>query len=640
MKDLSTIWGLMAGYWRSERWLEAWLLTAIVLALTTLLSKASVWAALASGNFISALAGYQDAGGTSAPVKALGITTLIFFSVHVGRAGGVALRHLLSATLHRRARAWLVDRFNAALLEDERIAFDLMSDRDRRPTQRRGLRLPDAIDQRVDDCSIGLYGGLIGLAMGLWGALASIWFVSKALIERSTVVPMLDEWILSATATLGGILDSEAIASADVSPGRYGSALLAGVLVAFYVPALTFLAWLIGRVIERLQIERQRRDGAWRGELNTMLGRVAEMAASRGERAQKRINERLYTDIDRIWHVQNIWNSGLMMFTDVYNFLSHRLLAYLPALPAYLSGNMTFRDFASNSELTAELIGDISWLINVMPAIAMLRANARRLSELAAAIEKVGAREAFYGETGISEFHRVQDPDLRGLRLRDLELRHRGLAARPFLRVPTFRLDPGDWASVIGPSGCGKSALFRAIDGLWPYGRGTITMGSDDRLLFASQQPDIPERMTLKSLTAYPEPEEDFDDAIVSDLLVTVGLGDFVPELHAELHTGLGWRRVLSGGQQERLVFSRILLHRPSILLLDEATAALDPAASLSMYRLLKRSLPETAVLSVHHAEFPPVWPDGTPMYDTILEIADGVARQRPAKRRLVQVPQ
>ncbi|MFO1165064.1 MAG: hypothetical protein U1E55_07815 [Paracoccus sp. (in: a-proteobacteria)] len=63
-------------------------------------------------------------------------------------------------------------------------------------------------------------------------------------------------------------------------------------------------------------------------------------------------------------------------------------MAYLPALPAYFAGGLSFRDFAASGELTAELIGDVSWFINVMPAIATLRANSGRLTELARAIER------------------------------------------------------------------------------------------------------------------------------------------------------------------------------------------------------------------------------------------------------------
>ncbi len=635
MKDLQTFWGLIGGYWRSDRWVEAWGLSITVLLLTTLLSKASVWAAIASSDFIAALAGYHDTGDAD-PAMVLATATLVFFAVHIGRAGGIAMRHLLSATLHRRARAWLVDRFNSAMLADQRIAFDLMSDRDASAT--RGLRLPDAIDQRVDNCSIGLFGGLVGLAMGLWGAMASLWFVSAAVLERSEVVPWLDRWANEFGLMMATLLKLETDLALHLAPGRYGSALLAGVLVVLYVPALTVVAWLIGKVIEKLQIERQRRDGAWRGELNTMLNRVAQMASSRGERAQQRVNERLYTEVDQIWHHQNIWNAGLMMFTDVYNFLSRRLLAYLPALPSYASGTMEFRGYVANSELTAQLIGDISWFIEVMPAIAMLRANAQRLNELAEAIERVGARQTFYSQTGISRFQHHRFADWHGLKLEALDLCHRGHTAKPFLRVPEFRLASGEWAYILGPSGCGKSALLKAIDGLWPYGQGTVSLGDGDRMMFAAQEPDIPERMALKSLITYPDHVETFNDDLVRARLVDAGLSEFIPHLQSELYHGLSWRRVLSGGQKQKLVLARLLLHRPDILLLDEATASLDPPTALTFYRRLKQELPESAVLAVLHMDQPPLGVDGQLLFDIILEIKDGIARPRPTRRQFQPV--
>ncbi len=630
--DLQSTWGLLTGYWRSERWREAWLLTVLILMLTTLLSKAAVWAATASADFIAALAGAGDAAVIDGAGPALGAATLAFFAIHVGRAGGVALRHLLSATLHRRARAWLVGRFNDAILADDRIALDLMSDREIAAAG--ATRLPDAIDQRIDDCSIGLYGGLVGLTMGFWGAFTSIWFVAAALIERSTAIPALDEWALTLSA---GLLQLTGI-GVDLRPGVYGTALLAVLLVIIYVPALTFVAWLIGRVIERLQLERQRRDGAWRGELNTMLNRVAQMAASRGERAQKRINQRLYTDVDRVWQRQNVWAAGMMMFTDVYNFLSHRLLAYLPAIPALTAGTMSFRDYIASSELTAELIGGISWFINVMPAIAMLRANARRLRELAIAVERVHDRQAFYAETGNSRFRHVRSKGHRGLRLDDLAISHRGHDAQPFLQVPHFELRPGQWAYVHGPSGCGKSALLKTIDGLWPYGQGTIVFGDKDRLFFAAQEPDIPERMSLHALCSYPDPPELHDVALVADALRRVGLGEFADGLADELHEGLSWRQMLSGGQKQKLVQARILLQRPDILLLDEATSALDPSSMISFYEMLSEELPGAAVLSVLHDKEAPRWPDGEPIHTIMLEIRDGVARPRPAGPGLLRV--
>ena len=98
-----------------------------------------------------------------------------------------------------RRRRWLIARFDAEILSDQRIALDLMSDRG---ADGKDARLPDSIDQRLDTCTDHLYGGLIGLVMGFIGAVASIWFVSVALISRSQPVEVLDRAGAAANRTL------------------------------------------------------------------------------------------------------------------------------------------------------------------------------------------------------------------------------------------------------------------------------------------------------------------------------------------------------------------------------------------------------------------------------------------------------
>ncbi len=625
MNRLGTFWGLVSAYWRSERWKEAWLLTLVIFAMTTLLSKASVWVATASADFLAALAGFHDQAGGD-PAAILFLAGLTYLGLFLAQTSGVALRHVVSTTLHRRARAWLAAQYDAAILKNERIAYDLMSDRS---DEGSATGLPDAIDQRVDECTGGLYGGIIGLAMGLWGAVASIWFVSQALLERSRPVETLDRWGAALPDLLAPVLGPDLARRFDFAPGEYGTAMLALLLVAVYVPAFTFIAWLIGRVLERLQLERQKVDGAWRGELVAMLGRVSQMAQSRGERAQRKINAGLYRKLDRTWHRQNGWSAAMMLFTNTYNFLSHRMLAYLPALPGYMAGRMSFRDFAASSELTAALIGDVSWFINVMPAIATLRANAGRLTELARAVERVEERAAFYAETGISAFERRRVETGPALRIEALALHHRGHDTQAFLQVPAIRADAGDRVYLRGRNGCGKSSFLKAVAGIWPYGSGRIEMADGARMFFAGQEPDLPDRLSLGELVSYPEPGGTHDDLRVADALSRVGLGAFIPAIRDELFQGKNWRNVFSGGQKQRLVLARILLQKPDILLLDEATSALDTDAAMDFHLALRERLPKTAILAVLHGESVPHDPDGEPFYNKVLDVREGVGQVR-----------
>jgi putative ATP-binding cassette transporter len=147
-----------------------------------------------------------------------------------------------------------------------------------------------------------------------------------------------------------------------------------------------------------------------------------------------------------------------------------------------------------------------------------------------------------------------------------------------------------------GPSGAGKSTLFRAIAGLWPFGRGCIGIPEGARVMILPQQPYFPVG-TLAAAIAYPAGATAFGEAQLVDALRAVGLPALAGRLHEEAH----WNRTLSPGEQQRLGIARALLQRPDFLFLDEATASLDEAAEAALYRLLQERLSGTAIVSIGH---------------------------------------
>ncbi len=582
----------MRAYWFSECWKEAWALTVVLALFTAASSKTSVWMAEASGELVNSIAFFHDPGNAAPLSSVLNSAGLLILLVFLKDAGIIGVRHLFSTTLHRKWRGWLNSRFNEALLDRNHTHFHLQhGGRDQSGSP---IAPPDNIDQRVQDSIKGMTGGAIGLAMGIMGVATSLYFVGQKLIETSTVV--------------GGL---EFL-------GVYGGAILAFAVVAAYVPINTLIALKVGGILQRLTIAIQRAEGSYRGELTTFLRRSFHVAASRGETVQKEMHAKLYLDIDRTWTRLNWVHSGYMSFELVYNFLAARIVAYGPGLIPYVNGKISLKGYITGAELVNSLIMQCSWFIHVMPEIATLKANARRVTDLACAIENVQRPREFYSLTGQCDFRYGSQNAVFGLTIRNLELKHQGDDAVPFLTAPDLRFRRGEWTYVKGESGCGKTSLVKAINGLWPYGRGDIVFPEGVRAIYAAQDVKLPQ-ISLKQLVCLPYGPEAYSDARVAATLHKAGLGEFIEHLGDEAREGKTWDQVLSGGQKQKLVVARILLHQPGLLFLDEATGALDCEAKIAFHQAIKDNCPRVTVISVMHEVAPPKSATGAEFYDSVL---------------------
>lgn len=602
VSGMRSFWGLMTGYWRSDSKATAYSLAAGILILTAAMSKGSVYIAEYTANFLSAAFQYAPgAAAVAAPQMGLLASIGLLAAAMVGRSLIEAGRHFLSSTLHRHWRGWLNEQFNQAVLQDRHYIHLLHNQAyDRHDPD----RMPDNIDQRIQESPKIMVGGAIGLAMGLWGVATSLFFVGQKLLETSTAVQGL--------AFLGS----------------YGGLALAFGAAAAYVPLNTYIAVRLGRVIEKLNVRTQETEAAYRGELNSFLRDTPRIAAARGEEIQGKVYGRLYGDIDEVWHRQNLIGAVFLGFVNLQGMVQNKLLSYLPALPALAQGAISIKGYLTSSELVSQLISECSWLIHVMPDVANLRAHAGRLVELSQALEKVKESKAYYARLGIAEMNFHAEKAQGGISARNLELFQKGESA-PFLTATDLRFPAGQWTAVMGASGSGKSTLVKALADLWPYGRGDISFSQAARMIFASQEPYV-SRTSLKQNICMPYDEGRYSDLEIAALLQQVGLGAFIKDMDGELFNGKRWENVLSGGQKQLVVLARILLHKPDILILDEATSALDEKTKGVFTVLLKRHCPDTAVISIIHdpKALAPDPETGEKTYHSLVCIENGVAAQ------------
>ncbi|MFC3752446.1 ABC transporter ATP-binding protein/permease [Aquamicrobium ahrensii] len=591
-----SFWGLMRAYWFSDKWKEAWSLTLVVAFFTALSSKAGVWFAEASGELINSIAYFHSSTSDAPLATLLGNAAFLVALVIFKDAGITGTKSFVSATLHRRWRGWLNGRFNDALLDTNHTHFHAQHGAD---------SAPDNIDQRIQESIKGMTGGAIGLAMGVMAVASSVFFVGQKLLETSTEVRGF-EFL-----------------------GEYGSVVFALVAVAAYVPMNTWIAVKLGGMLERLSIRMQKAEGSYRGELSTLLRRSFHVASAHGEAVQRTMHERLYTEIDRTWGRLNWINAGYGSFERIYNFVGARVVAYGPGLLPFIHGRIDLKGYITGAELVNSLISQCSWFIHVMPAIATLRANSRRVIDLAQAIEAVQDPVQFYRRTGKCEFRYISQNPVFGLGIQNLRLSHQGQDSEPFLICERVGFRRGEWTFLRGESGCGKTSLIKALNRLWPYGRGVIAFPQGVASFYAAQEVKLPP-VTLKELVCLPEAPDDHNDATVAACLYKAGLGEFIEHLCDEARAGKSWDQLLSGGQKQKLVLTRILLHQPGLLFLDEATGALDPESKIAFHQAIKDNCPGVTVISVMHEPAPPRSASGEEFYHSVLTIADGVATKEP----------
>jgi branched-chain amino acid transport system ATP-binding protein len=193
-------------------------------------------------------------------------------------------------------------------------------------------------------------------------------------------------------------------------------------------------------------------------------------------------------------------------------------------------------------------------------------------------------------------------PASGGLEVRGLGLRYGGVQA---LEGVTLRVPAGEVSGLIGPNGAGKTSFLDAVSGFAPPSEGAVVLDGRD----ATGLP--PHRMARMGLTRTFQSLELFDDLTVEENLVVAattprwwsalrdvfGPGRPSPELTAALAEamdtcGLGHLAgtlpaELSNGERHRVGLARALVARPSVLLLDEPAAGLDPSETDELADLL-----------------------------------------------------
>jgi ATP-binding cassette subfamily B protein len=180
----------------------------------------------------------------------------------------------------------------------------------------------------------------------------------------------------------------------------------------------------------------------------------------------------------------------------------------------------------------------------------------------------------------------------------------------PVLKSFNLTIQPGESVAFVGHTGAGKSTIAKLITRFYEFQSGQIRIdGKDIRSLdlrdFRSRLGIVPQQPflfsgTIRDNVRYSRP--DATDAEIESVAMSIGNGEWLETLPDGLDSDVGERGArLSMGQRQLVSLVRVLLQRPAIFILDEATASVDPFTEAQIQEALDLILSQSTSILIAH---------------------------------------
>lgn len=358
------------------------------------------------------------------------------------------------------------------------------------------------------------------------------------------------------------------------------SSLLVLIVVAYATFGTVVTLWL-GRRLIGLNFDQLRVEADLRYQLIHVRNHREAIAFYRGHRTELQHVMARLRDVVRNFSLVIGWQRNLGFVKTSYDYL----IVLIPSVviaPLYFRGEIDFGTITRADMAFAQILVALSVVVAQFRTFSEFLAQVDRLGELQEALaqtkqeekekEVVGGAGENVGFSNVT----LTTPDGSHTLVKDLHV----------------LVQPGTGLLIMGPSGCGKSSLLRVLAGLWTNASGEVWRPPQEETMFLPQRPYMV-RGSLREQLVYPtEPPVAalrWTDGELAEALNNVGLPNLLGRV-AGLEAHLNWEDILSLGEQQRLAFARLLLHKPRYVVLDEATSALDGNNEARLYALMQAS--------------------------------------------------
>lgn len=354
-----------------------------------------------------------------------------------------------------------------------------------------------------------------------------------------------------------------------------------------YAALGSLLTWKVGFPLIQLNAQRYAREAEFRFALVRVNESAESISLYGGETDERR---QLQGEFDKVLKAMRRLSASLARLTWItsgYGWIA-LVVPMIIASPGYFGGALTLGGMMMVVGAFNQVQASLRWFVDHFPQIADWRAALHRVTRFREALSTIDDPE--------TQDERIQlrpHPDgLLSFRNVDIHLADGSVV----IAEANVDILEGERVLIVGESGSGKSTLFRALGGLWPWGSGEILAPPASQMMFLPQRPYLP-LGTLKAAACYPQAGDFFTDEQVIAAFERCGLEQFTTSIHKAER----WDKSLSLGQQQRLGFARLLLHRPKWVFMDEATAALDDMTQSKVMSLFENELKDVTILSIGH---------------------------------------